>query len=104
MKLIGAEEKADILLDETLRVVSRRGMISQKRLKEARNLDSALPYGHSDNDGSFTSGYAIGEILKYATFKREKGADHPDTLKAKLNSTPGIKSKFLNLYGLFLII
>lgn len=98
MKLIGAEEKADILLDETLRVVSRRGMISQKRLAEARNLDSALPYGHSDNDGSFTSGFSIGEILKYATFKREKGADHPDTLKAKAIATNAVEANLLLLY------
>lgn len=97
-KLIGAEEKADILLDETLRVVSRRGMISQKRLAEARNLDSALPYGHSDNDGSFTSGFSIGEILKYATFKREKGADHPDTLKAKAIATNAVEANLLLLY------
>ena len=98
MKLIGAEEKADILLDETLRVVSRRGMVSQRQLKEARNLDSAVPYGHSDNDGSFTSGYAIGEILRYATFKREKGADHPDTLKAKAIATNAVEANLLLLH------
>lgn len=98
MKLIDAEEKADILLEETLKVVSRRGMISQKHLREARNLDSAVPYGHSDNDGSFTSGYSIGEILRYATFKREKGIDHPDTKKAKEVATRAVEACLLLLH------
>lgn len=98
MKLIGAEEKADILLEETLKYVNRRGMMSQKYLKEGRNLDSILPYGHSDNDGSFTVGYSIGEILRYATFKREKGADHPDTLKAKEVATNAVEACLLLLH------
>lgn len=76
MRMITMEEKADILLDETIKYVDRRGMVSQKYLREARNLESKLPYGHSDNDGCFTAGYAIGEIFRYATFKREKGVSH----------------------------
>jgi hypothetical protein len=73
-----SEEKAYKLLEETLTYVQRHGMVSQKRLSEASNLKSALPYGHSDNDGTFTAGFAMGEMYRYATFKREKGADHPD--------------------------
>ena len=83
MKLVGAEEKADILRAESEKYVDRRGMKSQKRLREGRNLDSILPYGHSDNDGCFTAAYAIGEIFRYAVYKREKGVDHPDTILAK---------------------
>lgn len=98
MKLVSAEEKAEILLQETLKCVDRRGMVSQKRLAEPRNLDSALPYGHSDNDGSFTSGYSIGEILKYAVYKREKGVDHPDTLKAKEIATRACEACLLLLH------
>lgn len=98
MKDIGAEEKADILLEETLKYVDRRGMISQKYLKEGRNLDSILPYGHSDNDGSFTSGFAIGEIFRYAVMKREKGIDHPDTIKAKAVATRAAEANLLLLH------
>ncbi len=98
MKDIAAEEKADILLKETLKYVDRRGMISQKHLKEARNLDSIVPYGHSDNDGSFTSGFAIGEIFRYAVMKREKGIDHPDTLKAKAVATRAVEANLLLLH------
>ena len=98
MKLISAEEKADILLAETLKYVDRRGMISQRYLFEGRNLDSIKPYGHSDNDGSFTSGFAIGEVLRYATFKREKGIDHPDTLRAKAVATRAVEACLLLLH------
>lgn len=98
MKPVSAEEKAEILLQETLKYVDRRGMISQKRLAEPRNLDSAFPYGHSDNDGSFTSGYSIGEILKYAVYKKEKGADHPDTIKAKEIATRACEACLLLLH------
>lgn len=83
MRLIGAEEKADILRAESEKYVDRRGMKTQKYLTEGRNLDSILPYGHSDNDGCFTATYAMGEIYRYALYKREKGVDHPDTILAK---------------------
>ena len=73
-------------------------MISQRYLFEGRNLDSIKPYGHSDNDGSFTSGFAIGEVLRYATFKREKGIDHPDTLRAKAVATRAVEACLLLLH------
>lgn len=98
MRYVGAEEKADILLSETLRYVDRRGMISQKYLAEGRNFDTALPYGHSDNDGTFTAGFAMGEVYRYATFKREKGADHPDTVKARAIATRGVEACLLLLH------
>lgn len=98
MKMISAEEKAMILLDETEKYVDRRGMKSQKYLTEGRNFDSVLPYGHSDNDGSFTSGFSIGEIMRYATYKREKGADHPDTIEAKRIATRAVEANLLLLH------
>lgn len=98
MRVISAEEKADILLEETLKVVDRRGMISQKRLAKGRDLDSRFPYGHSDNDGSFTSGFAMGEVFRYAVFKREKGMEHPDTQKAKKVATRAVEACLLLLH------
>lgn len=98
MKMISMEEKADMLLAESVKYVNRREMMSQKRLAEPRNLDSILPYGHSDNDGSFTCGYSIGEIFRYATYKREKGIDHPDTLKAKQIATKAVEACLLLLH------
>lgn len=95
MRLIGAEEKADILLEETLKYVDRRGMVSQRFLAKARDLESRFPHGHSDNDGSFTAGFAMGEVLRYAVFKREKGIDHPDTQKAKKIATRAVEACLL---------
>ncbi len=98
MRQVGAEEKADILLTETLKYVDRRGMVSQKRLFEGRNLDSIKPYGHSDNDGTFTGNFAFGEMYRYATFRREKGDDHPDTIKARAVATRAVEACLLLLY------
>ena len=77
------EEVCEILLAETLKYVDRQGMVSQRYLAEPRNLDSALPYGSSDNDGGFTSCFSISEIFKYAVMKREKGINAPETIEAK---------------------
>lgn len=95
---ISMEEKADMLLKETLTYVDRHGMVSQKNLSEAGNLKSALPYGHSDNDGSFGVGFAIGEIFRYATLKREKGALAPETLKARKVAVRSCEANLLLLY------
>lgn len=98
MRLVDAEEKADILLEETLKYVDRRGMVSQKRLFEGRNLESIKPYGHSDNDGTFTGNFAFGEMFRYATFKREKGEEHPDTVKARAVATRAVEACLLLLH------
>ena len=71
------------LLNETIRYIDRHGMISQKRLRQPGVLESAYNYGHSDNDGGFTACFDIGEIFRYATLKREKGENAPETLEAK---------------------
>ncbi len=83
MVTMSMQEKAEKLLEETLTYVQRHGMVSQKYLSEARNLKSILPYGHSDNDGCFSSGFAIGEIFHYAVLKRELGEYHDETIKQR---------------------
>lgn len=98
MKMLSAEEKALMLLAESEKYVDRRGMKSQKYLKTGRELDSILPYGHSDNDGCFTAGFAIGEVFRYATYKREKGADHPDTIEAKKVATRAVEACLLLMH------
>lgn len=98
MKLVTAEEKAYILLDETRNYVQRRGMVSQRYLQEAKNIESVYPYTASDNDGTFTAGFALGEIYRYATLKREKGADHPDTLSAKKVATEAVEACLLLMH------
>lgn len=83
MIMLTAEEKADILLDETNNYVMRRGMVSQRGLKECRDYESRYPYAACDNDGLFTSGYAIGEMFRYATLKEKLGKDHPRVQDAR---------------------
>lgn len=83
MVLMSMQDKADRLLEETLTYVDRHGMVSQKKLSEAGNLKSALPYGHSDNDGSFSAAYAMGEIFRYATLKRDLGDFADETIEAR---------------------
>lgn len=98
IKTVSAEDKADMLLDETLRYVARRGMVSQKGLSIPRVLDSALPYNHSDNDGCFTAGFAMGELFRYATFKREKGENAPETCKARNDAVRACEACLLLMY------
>ncbi len=83
MVLMTMQEKADRLLEETLTYVQRHSMVSQKKLSEAGNLKSILPYGHSDNDGSFSAAYAMGEIFRYATLKRDLGDFADETIEAR---------------------
>ena len=83
MVLMSMEDKAYRLLEETLTYVQRHSMVSQKHLSEAGNLKSILPYGHSDNDGSFSAAYAMGEIFRYATLKRDLGDFAEETIEAR---------------------
>ena len=92
------EEKAYRLLKETVTIVDRHGMVSQKRLSEAGNLASFLPYGHSDNDGKFTGCYAIGEIFHYATLRKELGAYADETLTAREVAMRGSEATLLLMY------
>lgn len=87
MRRISMEEKADILLKETLKCVDRRGMVSQKRLSIPGDVNSYVDYGHSDNDGCFTAGFSIAEIFRYAVLKKEKGENDPQTVEARKIAT-----------------
>lgn len=98
MQPMSAEEKAYILLQETLDHVERRGMISQKELKTAYDFSSKFSYAHSDNDGGFSAACAMGEIFRYETLRREKGADHPETLGAKAIATKIVEACLLLMY------
>lgn len=68
---VSPRKKAEILLNESIKVVDRRGMMSQKRLAIPRDPDSFCSYGHSDNDGGFTAAYALAELFHYEVLKRE---------------------------------
>lgn len=82
LETLTADEKCDILTEESLRYVDRHGFISQKKLTEKRNPASAVPWGHSDNSGTFTAMFAVGEVCKYGYYKKTLGKDHPKTQAA----------------------
>ncbi len=92
------DEKANVLLQETLDIVDRRGMVSQRRLEKARDLSSKFYDNECDNDGGFTGAYAVGELFHYATLVREKGADDPETLRIKEVATRACEACLLLFY------
>jgi hypothetical protein len=98
MSVITMEEKANILLQESVDIVDRHGMMSQKGLAVPRDLSSKLPYGESDNDGCFTSGYAIAELLHYAVKKRELGPDHPEVRRVRAIAMRSVEATLLLMY------
>lgn len=95
---ITAEEKAEMLLNETNKYVMRRGMVSQRHLKEYRNYESREHYASCDNDGLFTSGYAVAEMYHYATLKRELGENNEKTIEARKNATKACEACLLLMY------
>ena len=95
---ISAEEKAARLTEETQKYVSRRGMCTQRTLTVPRELSSAVPYGHSDNSGTFTCGFAIGELCKYSVYKKKYGADDERTLAAKKSAIRASEACQLLMY------
>ncbi|MCL2495528.1 MAG: hypothetical protein FWE98_07745, partial [Oscillospiraceae bacterium] len=98
MRWLTGEEKADILLEESLRVVDRRGMMTQRHLSVPGRPETAVPYNESDNDGCFGCGYAMGELLHYAVLRRELGADHPKAIAAKAVATRASEAMLLLLF------
>lgn len=98
LRWLAPEEKAELLLEETLRVVDRRGMVTQRHLSVPGRPETAVPYNESDNDGCFGCGFAMGELFHYAVLRDELGAQHPKTQKAKAVATRASEAMLLLLY------
>ena len=98
MIVCSPEEISEMHLAETKKFVDRHGMVSQKHLEKARDLSSAFPHGHSDNDGGFTAKYNIGVIMRYACLKRDLGPDNPRTIQAKADAVRGVEACLLLMY------
>ena len=91
-------EKAERLAAESLRYVDRHGMVTQKELTVARDPSSAVPYGHSDNSGTFTAMFAVGKVCKYAVLKRRFGPDDPAVQAAKKSALRATEACLLLCY------
>lgn len=80
---ITGEEKARRLTEETHKYIDRHGLVTQRRLTVARDFESRVPYGSSDNSGAFTAAFAMGELFKYAYYRDKYGKEHPLSEQAK---------------------
>lgn len=98
LKYISAEKKALMLSEETEKFVSRRGMVAERGLSCRRDRTSVLPYGSCDNSGDFTAGYAIGELFKYAVYKKKYGKNSKEASKARKNAIRATEACQLLMY------
>ncbi len=98
LKEITMEEKASMLLDETVKIVSREGMVSQRGLLEPWNLNKPEKDAHSDNDGGFTASFCMGEIMHYAVLKKEKGENAPETQKIRAIAMKSLEACLLLMF------
>ena len=95
---VSPEIKAQRLTEESLRWVDRHGMVTQRDLARARTPESRVPYGHSDNSGSFTAAFAVGELFKYAYYRRKYGSAHPLAAAAKKSAVRATEACQLLMY------
>ncbi len=79
---IDGTEKAEILNDQTWEYVARRGMVSN-----AYFIDGEWKPEESDNDGLWTSMYAGGELMRYATLKNDPNATPEQVEDARKTAT-----------------
>lgn len=98
LKEVSAEEKSDLLLQETVKYVDRHGMTSQKHMAIPRELSTTFRFGSCDNSGLFTASFAVGEMCRYATLKKELGADDAKTIEARRIATRACEAALLLMY------
>lgn len=98
LRVMSMEEKANVLLDETISIVERLGMVSQRGLMAPWDKTAPKPYSHSDNDGGFTAAFCMGEIFHYAVLKREKDADDEETKRIRAIAMRSLEACLLLMF------
>lgn len=98
LKNMTMEEKANGMLRETVDIIDRFGMVSQRGLREPWRKDKPMPFADSDNDGGFTASFCIGETLHYAVLKKEKGENDPETQKVKKQAVRSLEACLLLMF------
>ncbi|MCC3372912.1 hypothetical protein [Cohnella sp. REN36] len=93
MTLRSLKEKADTFERLTKAVNDRNGMIGEDVPYTRSGETYAGRLSTNDNDGLWTSEYAIGEIFRYLTAKRE--GDAAETSAAKADATRAAKAVML---------
>lgn len=83
LRTLTCEEKAKMLMEETLGIVARHGMISNMYLHKPWDLSSKNRFTVSDNDGGFTASCCIGMMMNYALLRDSLGKDAKETQEAR---------------------
>ncbi len=90
---IDGTEKAEMLNEQTWKYVARRGMVSDAYL-----IDGEWKPEESDNDGLWTSMYAGGELMRYATLKNDPNATAEEIEDARKTATLFQQKQFFSLH------
>lgn len=98
MIMLTAEERGELLRDETHKYIMRRGMVCHMNTAVPRQRETALGYTSCDNDGTFTAAHVVAELFRYAVLKKELGADHPKTVEARKYATLACEATLLLTY------
>lgn len=98
MKTITCEDKANILLDECMKIVSRMGLVSQRSLRVPGDITTPEKFTDSDNDGGFTAAFCMGELMHYDVLRRTKGENDPETKKIKDIAVKSLEACLLLTY------
>lgn len=98
MKTITCEQKANILLDECVNIVSRMGFVSQRNLRVPGDISTPEKFAVSDNDGGFTAAFCMGELMHYDILRKTKGEDDPETKKIKDIAVKSLEACLLLAY------
>lgn len=98
LETMSMEEKANRMTAETVRIVDRFGMVSQRGLTEPWRLDKPEKWTDSDNDGGFTASFCIGETLHYAVLKREKGKNDPEAQRVRAIAMRSLEACLLLMF------
>lgn len=98
LREVTAEEKGEMMIEETVKYVDRHGMTSHKYMSIPREFSSVFTFGHCDNSGLFTASFSVSELCRYAVLKKELGKDHPKTQDARKNAMRACEAALLLMY------
>ena len=97
LKEISVERHAELLFSESLRILDRHGMISERKLIRPSDLSEWEKFNTSDNDGGFTAAFCIGAICRYAVLRRE-GAEPERLARARAQAVRALEACLLTFY------
>lgn len=89
MKALSYKEKAEIMVDNTQNYVIRHGLASAANLRDGKWVSE-----YDDNDGLWTSMYAVGEFMRLSSF-RSRAYPDDEVAKARYSALYSLKAVLL---------